>query len=130
MCVWKVEEKDRRCEYCTYNGGCERYPEGGGRRDFREVAEFYVTTMSDIVGRDIRLRSRKQLVVWARNMVAYQLRQEGYVTTDIGKTLGLDHSTITHCQGKVRDMLANPRLYVSEMRVWREFKERTIFVKT
>lgn len=122
MCIWKVEEKDRRCEYCHYRGGCEKYPEGIEKEDVRSVAKRYIDVMCDIVGQDI-LKTRRMVPVWARNMVAYQMRQEGYSVTAVGECLGLDHSSITHCSGKVRDMLAHPRLYAQEIRIWQKFKE-------
>lgn len=122
MCIWKVSESDRRCEYCSYRGGCEKYPKGVMKEDVRVVAERYVRVMTDIVGQDI-LKTRRLLPVWARNMVAYQMRQEGYPVVAVGDCLGLNHSTITHCAGRVRDMLSHPRLYTQEIRIWNRFKE-------
>lgn len=124
MCVWKVEEADRRCEFCCYRGGCERYPDGKEKEDVTVVARRYIAIMSEIVGQDILVRTRSTLLVWARNLVAYQLRQEGYTVETVGACIGLDHSTVTHCQGRVRDMLSHPRLYARETRIWQEFKEK------
>lgn len=124
MCVWKVEESDRRCEYCSYRGGCERYPEGREKEDVRSVAKRYVETMSSIVGRNIIAKDRSMLSVWARNMVAYQMRREGYPVTAVGDCLGLNHSTVTHCALRVRQMLEMPRMYMREARIWTEFQKR------
>lgn len=123
MCIWKVEAADRRCEYCSYRGGCEKYPEGIAKEDVRNVAERYVRIMSDIVGEDILIRTRSSLLVWARNMVAYQLRIEGYSVTAVGKCLGLNHSSVTHCMSRVKDMLSHPMFYARETRIWQRFKE-------
>lgn len=122
-CIWKVNEADRRCEYCSYRGGCEKYPEGIEKEDVRSVADRYVKTMSDIVGQDILIRTRSSLLVWARNMVAFQLRSEGYTVAAVGSCLGLDHSTVTHCMSRVKDMLSHPMFYVRETRIWQKFKE-------
>lgn len=122
MCIWKVEEKDRRCEYCHYRGGCEKYPEGIEKEDVRSVAKRYIDVMCDIVGQDI-LKTRRMVPVWARNMVAFQLRSEGYTVAAVGSCLGLDHSTVTHCMSRVKDMLSHPMFYVRETRIWQKFKE-------
>lgn len=123
MCVWKVEESDRRCEYCNYRGGCEKYPEGIEKEDVRSVAERYVKVMNDIVGQDILVKTRSSLLVWARNMVAFQLRRENYTVSAVGDCLGLDHSTVTHCNRRVREMLSHPRFYPRETRIWQKFTE-------
>lgn len=124
MCIWKVEERDRRCEYCSYRGGCEKYPKGIEREDVKSVAERYIEAMSDIVGQDILIRTRSVLLVWARNMVAYQLRLEGYSVTAVGACLGLNHSTVTHCASRMREMLERPKMYAREARIWTEFQKQ------
>lgn len=124
MCIWKVSESDRRCEYCSYRGGCERYPKGKEKEDVRSVAERYVEAMSDIVGQNILIRTRSILLVWARNMVAYQLRLEGYSVTAVGECLGLNHSTVTHCASRMKEMLERPKMYAKEARIWTEFQKR------
>lgn len=123
MCIWKVSESDRRCEYCSYRGGCEKYPEGVEKEDIRSVADRYVRAMSEIVGQDILMRTRSSLLVWARNMVAYQLRREGYTVTAVGSCLGLNHSSVTHCMSRVNEMLSHPIFYPRETRIWQKFKE-------
>lgn len=123
-CIWKVTESDRRCEYCSYRGGCERYPEGIEKEDVRRVADRYVRVMSDIVGQDILVRTRSSLLVWARNMVAYQLRSEGYPVVSVGNCLGINHSTVTHSSSRVREMLKRPKMYVREARIWTEFQKQ------
>lgn len=123
MCIWKVEESDRWCEYCSYRGGCEKYPEGVEKEDIRSVADRYVKAMSEIVGQDILMKTRSSLLVWARNMVAYQMRLEGYSVTAVGDRLGLNHSTVTHCKSRVEEMLSHPMFYPRETRIWQKFKE-------
>lgn len=123
MCIWKVAERDRRCEFCSYRGGCEKYPEGIAKEDVRSVADRYVKAMSEIVGQDILMKTRSSLLVWARNMVAYQMRLEGYSVTAVGDRLGLNHSTVTHCKSRVEEMLSHPMFYPRETRIWQKFKE-------
>lgn len=122
-CIWKTSVEDRRCEYCSYRGGCERYPKGVEKEDVRSVADRYVRAMSEIVGQDILMRTRSSLLVWARNMVAYQMRLEGYSVTAVGDRLGLNHSTVTHCKSRVEEMLSHPMFYPRETRIWQKFKE-------
>lgn len=83
----------------------------------------YIEIMSDIIGIDITVKCRKKEVVWGRNMVAYQLRRDGLSLHDVGNILGLDHSTVVHCEQNVTNMLQNPLMYFEEMRIWKRFKD-------
>ena len=119
MCIWPVKASERQCKYCNYVG-CERHPD----RIKDKSANRYVKLMSDIVGANILLKSRKQMLVWARNMVAYQLRLDGYSLQAIGRLLDLDHSTVVHCEQQVRRMLLAPSMYEDEAEVWEEFQKQ------
>ena len=119
MCIWPVKASERQCKYCNYVG-CERHPD----RIKDKRANRYVKLMSDIVGANILLKSRKQILVWARNMVAYQLRLDGYSLPAIGRLLDLDHSTVVHCEQQVRRMLLAPSMYEDEAEVWEEFQKQ------
>lgn len=119
-CIWKVDKEDRHCEYCTYRGGCEKHalyvePENEACR--------YVRMLSAIVGRNVLERSRRPVFVWARNMISYQMVKDGYGVTDIGRCLGLHHSTIIYAVGQVREMLKIPTMYREETRIWERFQE-------
>lgn len=118
-CIWPVKASERQCKYCNYVG-CERHPDR--LRDKR--ANRYVKLMSDIVGANILLKSRKQILVWARHMVAYQLRLDGYSFHSIGRLLDLDHSTVVHCEQQVRRMILAPSMYKDESEVWKEFQKQ------
>ena len=122
MCIWDVAPEDRRCEYCSYFDGCE-VRVIVKREPVEQRAKFYSDLMSKIVGSDILCSSRLQPFVWARNMVAYKLHQDGYTNAMIGFAIGRDHSTITYCVGKVKDMLNNPGMYKNEIDVWEEFNK-------
>lgn len=119
MCIWPVKASDRKCEYCTYIG-CERHAD----RIKDKRANKYVKLMSDIVGANIMQKSRKQILVWSRNMVAYQLRQDGYSLYAIGRLLDMNHSTVVHCNRQVSRMLMSPTMYVAEVEVWKEFQKQ------
>lgn len=92
-------------------------------QQIREKADRYVKIMSEIVGTDILAKSRKQDVVWARNIVAYQLFLDGFMVEPIGKALGLHHSTISYCFKQVVNMLKMPLMYSKEIELWHNFKE-------
>lgn len=119
MCIWPVKASERQCKYCNYVG-CERH----AKRLKDKRANRYVKLMSDIVGANILLKSRKQILVWARNMVAYQLRLDGYSLPAIGRLLDLDHATVVHCEKQVKRMLLSPTMYENEAEVWAEFKKQ------
>lgn len=108
------------CEYCTYHGGCET-------REMHETVEEagrrYVSVICGITGRDIRERTREREVVWARNMVFYQLAQDGFSLSEIGRFMGFDHSTVIHGREQMKNMLTYCSMYPAEMNVWGKFQK-------
>lgn len=126
MCIWKVSEEDRLCEYCSYRKGCEKYPV---RESPEGMAGYYVEVMSEIIGRNVLDRSRNRDLVWGRNMIAYQLLRSGLSLSEVGRLLGMDHSTMHYCKGQVAKMLSMPSMYVREIDIWNQFQERIILNK-
>lgn len=117
MCIWNTPVADRHCEFCSYRGGCETYPK---KKDIRP--ELYIEIMSEIIGMDFLTRSRRQDLVWARNMVVYQLRLDGLSLKQIGQAVGVDHSTVVHCVHQVERMLERPSMYEKESEIWQKFQ--------
>ena len=117
MCIWNTPVADRRCEFCTYRGGCEAYPQ---KKEVRP--ELYREIMSEIVGMDVLTRCRRQDLVWARNMIAYQLRKDGLSLKNVGIAVGLNHSTVMNCMHQVERMLERPSMYEKETEIWQKFQ--------
>lgn len=67
--------------------------------------------------------SRERENTLIRSFVAYKLREEGYLYSDIGKMLRRDHSTITHLANKMRDMLSVAYAYKWEVQQFKRFEE-------
>ena len=120
MCIWNCNSNDRKCVFCTYRGGCEVYP-----IEYDKSLELsglgYVKSMNEIIGADIRQPSRKKEVVWARNMVAYRLNQEGLSFERIGRILNRDHATIFHSVRRCSDIFKYPSMYREELALWETF---------
>lgn len=89
----------------------------------RSDTERYAGVLSGIVGKDILRRSRKSDVVWARYMVAYVLRTDGYSLHVIGRSLGLSHSLVVYAVKNVEKMLQYPNMYPIEREIWMEFQK-------
>jgi len=117
-CIWKVAEEDRRCEYCLWYEGCDERP-----TEKMEREKFYIETMSILVGKDILTDTHERNVVYGRNMVAYQLTQEGYGVCRIGRILGRHYTTVVYAKYQIIEMLRNPRLYKREMEIWEQFQK-------
>ena len=135
-CIWKVEEKDRLCDYCKYFGDCERWPS-----PFREKSEpenedeqepevydgetwwVYVQIMNSIVGADILLPNRHKELVWARNFVAYQLSIEGMSSVKIGRKLKRTHSSILHAVENAKNAIVYRNMYKEELEIWNKFQK-------
>lgn len=120
MCVWNVSEDERRCDICSYHGGCEVRER---KRVIEEVGQRYLDVMNGIVGFDIKKRRRLREMVWARNMLFYQLVLDGFSLTRVGKFMGYDHATVYHGKEQVRNMLRFPVMFPDEMAVWQKFQE-------
>lgn len=122
MCIWNTPVADRHCEFCSYRGGCERYSSVESRYDGAKTqAEEYIRLMSDAVGEDIMVSSRKQHLVWARNMVLYMLRVDGYSLMSIENATGRNHSTVIYATRQVKEMLKKPNMYKDEIEIWNKF---------
>lgn len=80
--------------------------------------------MEEIMGEPIPLKSRKADYVWARTMVAYQLTREGITTTEAGRMLGKDHSTITFLKEKMEAALTYSYAYKDVVDIWKQFQKR------
>lgn len=118
MCIWRVDIADRHCEYCSFFGGCERRE---AVSDCESVAKECIAAMSAIVGCNILNRRRTQTEVWARNMVAYRLRQRGFTLKEAGEMLGLSHSAVVYGSKQVERMLKSPKMYPREVKIWEKF---------
>ena len=122
MCIWPVKAEDRHCEFCSYRGGCERYHSVEKRYSHAlEKANRYISVMSEAVGCDIMIPSRKQTLVWARNMVLYMLRLDGFSLMSIEKATGMNHATVIYADRKVKEMLKRPNMYPEETEIWQKF---------
>jgi chromosomal replication initiation ATPase DnaA len=60
-----------------------------------EVAQLHGYTVEDILG-----KSRLKKLVAIRQLCVFRLRDEGYSTTEIGRIMDRDHSTICHALNK------------------------------
>lgn len=119
MCIWRINEEYRMCEYCCYPHNCEAHPGA-----VAEVsAEAIINVMNDIVGEDIRQRCRRSILVWARSMVAYRLMMNGLKQQEAADLLGLNRTTMVYCRNQVQRMLDYPKLYIQELRMWKKFNE-------
>lgn len=122
-CIWSVDPEERHCEFCVVMY-CEKRLEE--QRVYNEPiyrAEEYILAMGDVLGVDIRTRCRRWEYVWGRNIVAYQLVQDGMHHREVARLLGVERSTIFHCVRSVENMLSYPKSYEKEMEIWRKFQE-------
>lgn len=129
-CIWKVSADDRRCEFCSYRGGCERYPAVEGvNTGPSPLFDTYVDIMRDIVGESILERRRQSRLVYARYIVAHQLSLDNYGVSAISRMLHLHHSTVIYAIKKVKYMLKEPNMFPEECKILNNFKNRVKDVK-
>ena len=89
----------------------------------KQHAEEYIAKMNEIVGCDVRSRSRKTELVYARSILAYTLRKESYTYQEIGFYLGgKNHATIINNCDLMEDALTFPRQYADLIHIYNKFK--------
>ena len=124
---WRERHKFREFIHINYRSFCKGAPLPYSEDQLKILgrcqcdAERCIETMSGIVGTDILVRARERLLVYARYMVAYCLRQYGFSYHEIGNFLNMDHSTMVHGVKMVNEMLSVPQMYPEEMEIWQKF---------
>ena len=78
--------------------------------------------MATLLGEEIPSRSKIARYVWARVMVAYEMTLENYPSTEIGRQMGRDHSTVIYYRNKMKDALDYPHIFPDIIEIWNEFK--------
>ena len=77
-----------------------------------ELLENGVKVIEDLFGVDVRNnKSRVREVADLRAIYCYRMRNAGVSLSDIGRFLGIDHSTVHHGCKKVSDALDYPLIY-------------------
>lgn len=121
MCIWNVNEAERHCDLCAYGGGCETR-EFHETKTVEDVGRKYVAVLCGIMGMDVRDKTRKHEIVWARNMAFYQLTEDGFSLIKVGKFMGFNHSTVLYGRRQVEQMLKRPSMYKEETAIWQKFQ--------
>ena len=87
-----------------------------------EKGSRYVNAMNNLIGRNILEPKRDSVLVWGRNFVVWQLTQDGFTEHQIGKIMNMDHSTINHMKGRVKNVMEFPAFYKQEIKMWTDFQ--------
>jgi chromosomal replication initiation ATPase DnaA len=72
-------------------------PRQSNMMEMEAIAKVYGYTAEDIIG-----KNRMKKLVAVRRKCAVMLREKGYSTTEIGRIMNRDHSTIVHSLQKSR----------------------------
>ena len=86
--------------------------------------ETLLQAMADVLGEPVDIDSRRARFVWARTMVAYQLTQEGFTTSEVGEQIGRDHATVSYHNSKMQFVLDHPYAYEDIIDIWKQFQTR------
>lgn len=82
----------------------------------RKRYDVLEAVLCEIIGEETLVtRCRRRPVAWARHILAYQMRTEGYTSVEISRCLERDHSTILNSWQQVDAMLSFPDAYPEEM---------------
>lgn len=81
--------------------------------------------MAEVYGvESIGYHNRNASDVWARTMVAFQMLKEGYETTEVGRQMEKDHSTVIYMRKKMQDVFSLPQAYRDILEIWDKFQKR------
>lgn len=124
---WRERHKVREFIHINYPSFCKGAPLPYGKKQLAalgysyESAERCIEAMSKVVGTDILVRSRDKILVYARYMVSYYLREFGFSYHEIGNFLNMNHATIIHGVKMIKEMLSYPQMYQEETEIWQKF---------
>lgn len=79
---------------------------------------------TEVVGEGILTKSREFKRNLGRQMIAYQMRKEGYTLMAIAKRLVRNHATIVHMIHVMDDVMKYPSCFRLEMSYWMEFTRK------
>lgn len=79
---------------------------------------------TEVVGEGILTKSREFKRNLGRQMIAYQMRKEGYTLSAIAKRLVRNHATIVHMIHVMDDVMKYPNCFKLEKTYWDEFKRK------
>ncbi len=83
-----------------------------------EELKKIINKVQEVTGVDIRTRSRKQNIVYAKKIYFHIARQKGYTFQEIGKEIKADHATVIwHCQDTPHLLKQDERFMNNYLRV-------------
>lgn len=80
--------------------------------------------INEVVGGDILSPRRDLYLVLGRRIVAYQLKQEGYPITKIGRCLGKHHASVLHMVSMMEDVFRYPGTFNMDEVYWDRFTKK------
>lgn len=78
----------------------------------------------EVLGTDIVNLSRDRKTCLGRQMVAYQMRLEGYTLQAIGRRLIRHHASVAYMVKIMEDAFRYPVAFKEEMHYWKEFTNK------
>ena len=81
-------------------------------------------TMREVAGVDIREKTRRREVAWARNIFALVAWRHGISQSEIARYTGRDHSSVCLAIKRVEDAFAYPATYAAEIELYNKFVKR------
>ena len=83
-----------------------------------------LTIATELCGTGIMTATIEPMSSLGRNMIAYQLRKEGYKSTHIGRLLHRNHSTIINMIAKINDLIEYPNTFLDEEEIFHKFQQK------
>ena len=80
--------------------------------------------VSKIFGNGILTRVKDYECVLGRRFIAYQMKEEGYSYSAIGRHLLRHHASVMHMCKMMEDVLEYPDIFKLEMAYWEEFQKK------
>ena len=85
------------------------------------LATIYVSEMEYLIGESITRRDRTHLLVCARFIVAFTMRQAGFERYEIAEALNLKYDAPSYAYLRIRDYLSLPESYPKEVKLYNDY---------
>lgn len=79
---------------------------------------------TELCGNGIMTQTIEPKSALGRNMIAYQLRTEGYNYSHIGRLLHRNHSTVYSMVAKIEDIMEYRGVFPDEEEIWNKFQQK------
>lgn len=89
----------------------------------RARMQHFVEVMDRVAGVEVASPCRDERHTWARNIVCFVGRREGFPQVLVGEAVNRDHSSVSHMERRMKDAFDYPEQYSEAIELYNRFIE-------